>query len=45
MSGDHYVYPCDCGTEIRAETWDPHELPILTCPDCGDEITAERFHG
>lgn len=38
MTGEIYIYACACGFSIRAETWDPQELPKLWCPDCGDEI-------
>jgi len=38
MTGETFIYVCECGFSIRAETWDPQELPKLWCPDCGEEI-------
>jgi hypothetical protein len=40
--GQHYLYECDCGIAIEAETWDPHELPRLWCPECGERIESRR---
>lgn len=40
--GLFYGYACDCGVTIKAETWDPHELPRLWCPECGDRMEAKK---
>lgn len=43
MNSEIYEYYCKCGTTFRAETWDPHELPRIWCPNCGDKMDFERF--
>jgi DNA-directed RNA polymerase subunit RPC12/RpoP len=40
--GQHFIYQCDCGVEIQAETWDPNELPRLWCPECGERMEFRR---
>jgi len=41
MPGDLYTYTCTCGVEFDAHTWDPHELPKIWCPECGEEMDCD----